>query len=253
MLREAIAIAAASIRLAPALVVAQVEDATTRLLGIEHALAMLGIVEQPASVRTLTGGRSSLVWDVELASGPSVVKRALEAGTVLARGARIAGPQPYPAELSPPARITREVEALRALGAVGVRVPRVIAANPAAAVMQVERLAGVPLSRRLDSSSLVREYRRGLDRVHASGFVLNDAHPGNALVVAGRVALIDLEFAERSTDPARIAFDLAYAAQYLTPAERELFLAGTDVSAIERELAGFAPLFAYEANRLRAA
>lgn len=253
MLREAIAIAATSIRLAPALVKAHVEDASTRLLGIEHALAMLGCVEIPASVRVLTGGRSSLVWDVELGSGHFVVKRALEAGTVLARGARIAGPQPYPAELSPSARITREVEAARALGAAGVRVPRVIAANPAAAVMQVERLAGAPLSRHLGAPSLVREYRRVLDLVHASGFVLNDAHPGNALVAGGELALIDLEFAERSTDPARIAFDLAYAAQYLTPAERAQFLAGTDVAEIERELAGFAPLFAYEANRLRAA
>ncbi|MFT3693208.1 MAG: aminoglycoside phosphotransferase family protein [Kofleriaceae bacterium] len=333
VVRSAIGIAATSIRLAPSLIAARVEDASTRLLGVRHALALLGVVETPSRVRVLTGGRSSLVWEVTLSSGAFVVKRALESGSVLARGARLAGPQPYPAELSPSARIAREVTALRALAVAGVRVPRVIAVNVPAAVMLVEKLDGASLLgtvfklskyevqvcetnmgtvsklskygpqprevssaatnttstsrasvsttfRRLErvtltswipsltsgrgvspatltswipspSEKLIRAYRSALDRAHAAGWVLNDAHPGNALVDGDDIALIDLEFAERSTDPARVEFDLAYAAQYFTAAERAIFLADTRVD--ETELEGYAPLFAYEANRLRAA
>ncbi|HEY0253405.1 MAG TPA: phosphotransferase, partial [Kofleriaceae bacterium] len=189
------------------------------------------------------------------------------------------GPQPYPAALSPSARIAREVAALRTLHDAGILVPRVLAANPAAAVMLVEKLPGRSLVRVLATQvtvsnrskygsqrrettepdgdgckfRLIRTYRTALDRVHAAGLVLNDAHPGNALVDGDDVALIDLEFAEPSRDPDRIAFDLAYAAQYFRRNERTVFLARTDLRGLDRELSGYAPLFAYEANRLRAA
>lgn len=75
------------------------------------------------------------------------------------------------------------------------------------------------------------------------------------------VALIDLEFAEPAhvvADPGRRrAFDLAYAAAYFTPAERTVFLgdAARDPHVAEEtaRLAGYAPLFAYEAARQRRA
>ena len=54
--------------------------------------------------------------------------------------------------------------------------------------------------------------------------------------------------------PDRHAFDLAYAASYLTAAERRVFLRDEldlRVAAATRQLAGFAPLFAYEAARQR--
>jgi thiamine kinase-like enzyme len=91
--------------------------------------------------------------------------------------------------------------------------------------------------------------------------VLSDAHPGNALVIGDDIVLIDFEFAERAAlvaDPeARRAFDLAYAAAYLAPAERQVFLGrnahDARVVAATQQLAGYAPLFAYESARLRRA
>jgi len=121
-------------------------------------------------------------------------------------------------------------------------------------VMLLEHVPGTPLSR-IGGTAHVRAYRRALDAVHAAGWVLNDAHPGNVLVADDRLALIDLEFAERSVDPDRHAFDLAYAASFLRGAEREVFLGEPDlrVSRAIRRLSGFAPLFAYEAARQRRA
>jgi tRNA A-37 threonylcarbamoyl transferase component Bud32 len=121
-------------------------------------------------------------------------------------------------------------------------------------VLLLEHVPGTPLSR-VGGAEAVRAYRRALDAVHAAGWVLNDAHPGNALVDGDRVALIDLEFAERSDDPDRHAFDLAYAAAFLHGRERELFLGEPDlrVARAGQRLAGFAPLFSYEAARQKRA
>ena len=263
MLREALGVVATSVALAPALLAAQVVDAFAP--GIPGALAALGIAEQPHSVRALAGGRSSAVYELRFARATVVLKHAMTGGSVLAFGARLCGPQPYPDELSPAARVRREAAALEALARAGILrgpadksgkmiVARVIAANPAAAVLLLEHVPGTPLSR-AGGTAPVRAYRRALDAVHAAGWVLNDAHPGNALVDGDRVALIDLEFAERSTDPDRHAFDLAYAAAFFTGAEREIFLGEPDlrVTRASRRLAGFAPLFAYEAARQRRA
>ena len=258
MLREALGIVATSVALAPSLVAARLADAATRgALGIPGALAALGIAERPRDVIALTGGRSSAVYELRFARATLVLKHALEGGSVLARGARRCGPQPYPADLSPEARVAREAAALDRLAGAGVRAPRVIAANPAAAVLLLEHVAGVPLPATLASSGAptrIAAYRDALDAAHAAGLVLNDAHPGNALVEGDRIALIDLEFAELSTNADRRAFDLAYAASYLTAAERRVFLRDEldlRVAAAARRLAGFAPLFAYESARQR--
>lgn len=257
MLREALGIVATTVALAPALVAAQLSDTATRnALGIPGALAALGIAEQPREVVALTGGRSSAVHELRFAHGSLVLKHALAGGSVLALGAKLCGPQPYPTELSPSARVRREAVALEILAAAGIVAPRVIAANPAAGLLLLEFLPGSPLPTTLarpDATKRIRAYRRALDAAHLAGLVLNDAHPGNALVVGDQIALIDLEFAERSIDPARRAFDLAYAAAYFTPAERAVFLAGTDVRAAAAKLAGYAPLFAYEAGQQRRA
>ena len=252
MLREALGVVATSVALAPALLAAQVVDAFA--LGVPGALAALGIAEQPRAIRTLTGGRSSAVYELEFARGTAVLKHALTGGSVLAFGARLCGPQPYPEDLTPEARVRREAAALAGLARAGIVVPRVIAANPAAAVMLLEHVPGTPLSR-IGGTAHVRAYRRALDAVHAAGWVLNDAHPGNVLVADDRLALIDLEFAERSVDPDRHAFDLAYAASFLRGAEREVFLGEPDLRVARsiRRLSGFAPLFAYEAARQRRA
>lgn len=257
MLREALGIVATSVALAPALVAAQLSDAATRnALGIQGALAALGIAEQPRDVVRLTGGRSSAVYELRFAQTTLVLKHALAGGSVLALGAKLCGPQPYPIALSPSARVRREVAALGVLAGAGIVAPRVIAANPAAGLVLLEFLPGSPLPTTLarpGAADRIRAYRRALDAAHAAGLVLNDAHPGNALVDADRVALIDLEFAERSADPDRRAFDLAYAAAYFTPAERAVFLGETDVRSAAKRLAGYAPLFAYEAGQQRRA
>lgn len=252
MLREALGVVATSVALAPALLAAQVVDAFA--LGVPGALAALGIAEQPQSIVPLAGGRSSAVYELRFAAATVVLKHAMTGGSVLAFGARLCGPQPYPGELSPAARVRREAAALDALARAGIPSPRVIAANPAAAVLLLEHVPGTPLSR-IGGREHVRAYRRALDAVHAAGWVLNDAHPGNALVDGDRVSLIDLEFAERSTDPDRHAFDLAYAAAFLRGSERDVFLGEPDlrVARATRRLAGFAPLFSYEAARQRRA
>ena len=245
MLREAMGIVATSLALAPALVAARVSDTVTRnALGIAGALAALGIAERPHSVIALTGGRSSAVYELRFRHARYVLKHALATGSVLARGARVCGPQPYPRDLSPQARIAREAAALRTLDPA-----RVIAANPAAGVMLLEYVPGVPLPM---ARPAIHEYRDAIDAAHRAGIVLNDAHPGNALV-SDKVVLIDLEFAEMSVDPTRRAFDLAYAAAYFTPTVRRLFLRSDDVSAADKRLAGYAPLFAYEAARQKRA
>ena len=252
MLREALGVVATSVALAPALLAAQVVDAFA--LGVPGALAALGIAEQPRSIVALAGGRSSAVYELQFARETVVLKHAMTGGSVLAFGARLCGPQPYPGELSPVARVRREVAALQALARAGIPAPRVIAANPAAAVVLLEKVPGTPLSR-CGGAEPVRAYRRVLDAVHAAGWVLNDAHPGNALVDEDRVTVIDLEFAERSTDLDRHAFDLAYAAAFLSGAEREIFLGEPDlrVARASRRLAGFARLFSYEAARQKRA
>lgn len=259
MLREALGVVATSVALAPALFAAQVVDAFA--VGVPGALAALGIAEQPRSIIALAGGRSSAVYELRFARATVVLKHAMTGGSVLAFGARLCGPQPYPGDLSPAARVQREAAALEALARAGIGwgpadksgkkiVPRVIAANPAAAVLLLEHVPGTPLSR-AGGVEHVRAYRQALDAVHAAGWVLNDAHPGNALVDRGRVVLIDLEFAERSDDPDRHAFDLAYAAAFLGGRERDAFLGEHDlrVARASRRLAGFAPLFSYEAAR----
>ena len=252
MLREALGVVATSMALAPAMFAAQLVDAFA--LGVPAALAALGIAEQPRSIVPLAGGRSSAVYELRFAQATVVLKHAMTGGSVLAFGARLCGPQPYPDELSPAARVRREAAALEGLARAGIPAPRVIAANPAAAVLLLEHVPGTPLSR-VGGAEPVRAYRRALDAVHAAGWVLNDAHPGNALVHRERIALIDLEFAERSDDPDRHAFDLAYAAAFLHGREREIFLGGPDlrVARATRRLAGFAPLFSYEAARQKRA
>ena len=130
MLREALGVVATSVALAPALLAAQVVDAFA--LGVPGALAALGIAEQPRSIVALAGGRSSAVYELQFARETVVLKHAMTGGSVLAFGARLCGPQPYPGELSPVARVRREVAALQALARAGIPAPRVIAANPTA-------------------------------------------------------------------------------------------------------------------------
>jgi hypothetical protein len=266
VLRELAGVLATSVALAPALVAAQLGDAARRgAVGISDALAALGIAERPRDVVALTGGRSNAVVRLQLAGQTVVLKHALAGGSVLALGARLSGPQPYPSELSPTARIRREAAALQQLARAGVRAPRVLAANPDAAVLLLEYLEGRTLAATLGGRRIaahIAAYRRAIDAAHAADLVLNDAHPGNALVVGDDVALIDLEFAEPAAglaDPAsRRAFDLAYAAAYFTPTERRIFLGDAGaydlrVAAWADRLAGYAPLFAYEAARQRRA
>jgi len=256
VLREALGIVATSVALAPALVAARFSDAATRgALGIPGALAALGIAERPCEVIALTGGHSNAVYELRFAHATLVLKHALETGSILARGARLCGPQPYPIDLSPAARTQREAVALDVLARAGVCAPRVIAVNAAAGMLLLEHVPGVPLPR-VRSLHGIFAYRAALDAAHAAGLVLNDAHPGNALVDGGRIVLIDLEYAERSNDPDRRAFDLAFAAAYLTPAERRVFLRDEHdlrVAAATCRLARYAPMFAYEAARQRAA
>ena len=262
MWREVAGIAMTSVMLAPALLAARLADARRGAQGIPGALRALGITERPRDVAALNGGRSSAVHRLEFATRTLVLKRALAGGSVLALGARLCGPQPYPVELSAAARTRREAAALDQLASAGVRAPRVVAVRPEAALLLMEHIDGEPLPATLDrrgAAVRIAGYRRAIDAAHAAGLVLNDAHPGNALATAEGIALIDLEFAERAVevdDPdERRAFDLAYAAAYFAPAERRVFL-GRDardgrVVAAARQLAGYAPLFAYESARQR--
>jgi aminoglycoside phosphotransferase (APT) family kinase protein len=180
-------------------------------------------------------------------AGIYVLKQALAAGSILALGARAFGPQPYPLALGTKARIAREASALCALRDAGVAVPRVHAVRGSSLLL--EHVAGEPLPRTLarpGAEVRIAAYARALRAVHAAGYVLNDAHPGNALVDGDRVTLIDLEFAERCSLPERRAFDLAYAASYFTAAERRVF-------GVAPITGMYAPLFAYERERQRRA
>lgn len=272
--RTLLQVAAVSALLAPM-------AATTRLAGAfargrleaEHAagaLAALGVTERPRAIERLGGGRSNAVYRLEFAGRTLVLKQALSEGTLLALAARWVGPQPF-TTVSASARIGREARALAILAAAGVRVPGVIAANPTAGVLLVEHVDGVPLPAalaaapgRAAASALIRAYAAAVRAVHAAGVVLTDGHPGNALVdAAGRVTLIDLEFAETAAElgrgfAARCAFDLAYAARYFDAAEARVFLAAAgaleharEVAAATSRLAAYAPLFEHERRRQR--
>jgi len=173
--------------------------------------------------------------------------------------ARWVGPNPACA-VSGPARIAREARALDTLATAGVHAPRVIAAAPRLGLLLVEHVAGEPLPHTLvrhGAAARIEDYGRAIRAAHAAGITLGDAHPGNAIVTRRGIALIDLEFAEHDTEPARRAFDIAFAAAFFTPAERRVFLAACgDHPALAREtarLADYAPLFAYERQRQRRA
>jgi len=212
---------------------------------LSAAAQELGIVVRSAT--RLGGGRSNAVWRVDVDGQTLVLKQALAAGSILALGARAFGPQPYPLALGTKARIAREASALCALRDAGVTVPRVHAVRGSS--LLIEHVAGEPLPKTLarpGAPERIAAYARALRAVHAAGYVLNDAHPGNALVDGDRVTLIDLEFAERCSLPERQAFDLAYAASYFTAAERRVFGA-------EPITGVYAPLFAYERERQRRA
>jgi hypothetical protein len=231
---------------------------------LEAAARELGIVVRSAT--RLGGGRSNAVWRVEVAgaasavdaagaaraalsipAGTYVLKQALAAGSILALGARAFGPQPYPLALGTKARIAREASALCALRDAGVCVPRVYGVRGSSLLL--EHVPGEPLPRTLarpGAEARIAAYARALRAVHAAGYLLNDAHPGNALVDGERVTLIDLEFAERCSLPERQAFDLAYAASYFTAAERRVFGAAPITGV-------YAPLFAYEREHQRRA
>jgi hypothetical protein len=257
-------IAAASALLAPAAIGTRLASAATRSR-IEadcarSELVALGVFEQPLAIEALGGGRSNAVYKLRFATRTLVLKVALSEGTLLAFAARLVGPQPYARDVSAAARIAREARALDLLHAAGVRVPRVIAASPEAGLLLVEYVAGEPLPETLDrpgAANRIRAYAAALRAVHAAGIALADAHPGNALVGAdGSITLIDLEFAEPvAADQlaARAAFDIAYAAQYFTGAERRTFLSctGLDVAAELTRLADLGLLFAIERRRQR--
>jgi hypothetical protein len=232
-------VAAAGALLAPAAICAHLAGAATRawleLGAAARCLAALGVAERPRALVRLGGGRSNAVYRVDLAGRSLVLKRALPAGTLLAFAARWVGPQPFARDVSATARIAREARALATLADAGVRVPRLVGADPQAGLLLVEHVAGEPLPRALarpGAAERITAYARAVRAVHAAGVTLTDGHPGNALVAPdGDITLIDLEFAEHAADlgPAafaeRCAFDLAYAAAYLTPRERERFLA----------------------------
>jgi len=252
-------IAAASAVLAPAAIGTRLAGAVHRAwIAVDVAagkLAQLGITEQPIVFDPIGGGRSNAVYRVGFGGSLYVLKVALSEGTLLAFAARWVGPQPYARDVTAAARIGREAAALRALHAAGLRVPRVIAAAPE--VLLVDHVDGEPLPSTLHrpgGAQRIRAYAGALRAVHAAGFAIADAHPGNALVGAdGEVTLIDLEFAEPTTDPARFAFDIAYASQYFTGAERRTFLTAVavDVSAELGKLADLGLLFALERRRQR--
>ncbi len=275
--REALAlarVAAAGALLAPAALGAHLAGAAARawleLDAARRCLAELGVAERPRALVRLGGGRSNLVYRVELAARTLVLKRALPAGTLLALAARWVGPQPFARDVTAPARIAREARALATLASAGVRVPRLVAASPRGGVLLAEHVAGEPLPRALarpGAGDRIAAYARALRAAHRAGVVLTDGHPGNALVSpAGDVTLIDLEFAEHAADlgPAvfaeRCAFDVAYAAAYFTPRERAVFLEAAGPRAAAPRLGDDAPrlddyasLFALERRRQRRA
>jgi hypothetical protein len=270
-------IAGAAALLGPVSIATRLAGAMTRMrLEADHArraLRQLGISEPPLAIEPLGGGRSNAVYSVRFADRTVVLKVALSEGTLLAFGARLVGPQPYARDVSATGRIGREARALAILHAAGVRVPRVIAANPEAGLLLVEHVDGVPLPATLATAGVeegIRAYARVLRAAHDAGVVITDAHPGNALVADdGTLTLIDLEFAEsrdsiagdppseltdRAAFASRVAFDIAYAAQYFTGTEREAFLAVFDnarVPAAIAKLQSFAPMFALERRRQR--
>ncbi|MCE9580543.1 MAG: phosphotransferase [Deltaproteobacteria bacterium] len=232
---------------------------------LARVLADLGVRDAVRAIEPLGGGRSNAVWRLRLADHTIILKRALPVGTVLAFGARWAGPQPFALDVRATARVAREARALRVLRAAGVKVPRVLAADPARGVLLLEDLAGLPLPRALaepDGARWLAAYARAIRAAHAAGVVLTDGHAGNALACPdGAVALLDLEFAELAAElgagfDTRRGFDLAYAAMYLTPAERARFLAAAGdapgLAAAQARVAGFAPLFDRERARQRA-
>jgi len=261
-------IAAAGMLLGPAALGTRLAGGATRAWieadRARSALAALGLDERPLAIARLGGGRSNAVYRLTFADRTLVLKVALSEGTLLAFAARWVGPQPYGRDVSAAGRIGREVRALRALAAAGVRVPRVIAARPEAGLLLVDHVAGEPLPRTLDrpgAADRIRDYAGALRAVHAAGYSLADAHPGNALVGAdGSITLIDLEFAEPCAGAElaeRAAFDLAYAAQYFTADERRvLFAACGGITPAVRDriarLADFSALFVRERTRQRA-
>jgi tRNA A-37 threonylcarbamoyl transferase component Bud32 len=262
-------VAAASAVLVPAAIAARFAGVARRTL-LEYdraamALAQLGITERPLSVEPLGGGRSNAVYKLRFADRTLVLKQGLAEGTVLAFGARWVGPQPFANDVTAVARIGREARALELLHAAGVRVPRVIAANPAAALLLVEYVEGTPLPatlHRAGSRARIRAYGKAIRAAHAAGITLGDGHPGNALVAAdGAITLFDLEFAQPAGEvddfAAHCAFDFAYASFYFTDDERAVFLevAGLEhafgIRAATAKLADFAVLFEREIRRQR--
>jgi Phosphotransferase enzyme family len=261
-------VAAASALLAPAAIGAQLAGAAAcawlEADDAAGALALLGIRARPLAITRLTGGRSNAVYRVHLPDRTVILKRALPAGTLLAFAARWVGPQPFARDVSANGRICREARALETLAAAGVRVPRLLAVNPAAGLILVEDIAGEPLSATLarpGAATRIAAYGRAIAAAHAAGVTLSDGHPGNALVDRdGEVTLIDLEFAEHACDlgddfARRCAFDLAYAAQYFTAQERRVFLAaagaGPSVTGEAARLDEYAMMFVAEQRRQR--
>lgn len=235
--------------------------------GARAALAAAGVdVPGPLRVRVLGGGRANAVVQVDAAARRLVIKRALPLGTVLARAARQVGPQPFPAALGRSARVDREHAALVRLAAAGVRVPAVLGVDRRGHTLVLEHLAGALLPRTAPTPGFARHvaaYGAALAAAHRAGVRLTDGHPGNALVTPdGAIALIDLEMAEVDRDPARAAFDLAYAARYFFAGERAALVAGfaaaggalepTALAAMAARVAPYAWLFDRERARQRA-
>lgn len=256
-------VAFTSLVLAPFALAARARSVVSRLWlerdDAARCLWSLGIDEAPLALTRLGGGRSNAVYRVELPSRTLVLKRALATGTVLAVGAKLAGPQPYARDVSSGARTAREARALAILAAAGVRVPRLVAAAPHAGLLVMEHIDGVPLPSTLHqpvAAERIAAYAHLLAAVHAAGIALADAHPGNVLVTpTGELVLVDLEFAEPHSDlgaaefAARCRFDRAYAAAYFTPDERRWF---GDTEADPR-LAELDLLFTLERRRQRRA
>lgn len=239
---------------------------------IRRALRRLGLrVRGRLDVVPLGGGHSNAVAAVAARSRRErfVIKQSLPLGTLLAHGARRLGPMPYAEAVSGRDRLRRELTALTRLRAAGVRVPAVVAADPDRGLLLLEYVDGRPLlacAGDPDWMSHVAAFGRALAAAHRAGIVLTDCHPGNAMVTAdGRIALLDLEFAELRAQvgdqfEARRAFDLAYAAGFFEPAERDLFLraAGAGIAPGELAVAAadlepYAPLVALERWRQRRA
>jgi len=254
--------AAASLVLAPGMLGARIAGAYTRARleanAAAGALRVLGITEIPRSIEPLAGGRSNATYRLRFARRTLVLKCALASGTLLAMAARWVGPNPPCEDLSAPARTAREARALTTLAVAGVHAPAVIAVAPRHGLLLVEHVDGESLSRTLDrpgAPARIAAYGCAIRAAHAAGITLGDAHPGNAIVSREGIALIDLEFAEHGNSPSRRAFDIAYAAAFFTGVERDIFVdacGGVSEDAVA-DLAGYAPLFAYERQRQRRA